>query len=642
MNSRAVLALLLVSAAIAPAAGVGSAQTGDAEIVRTTTLSLTPDTPGEISVRVDYDLPESLTELNVSLPDEALGVRADGFERADGAYRWTGEASPKLTFRFPVNRTTEGGRGAGIDADAGLSFADAGPWAIVPVPSFSTGWSWRGEDVDVSLRGETRVAGEGVVGDAIAYLGPARQYERRAAGQNLVLVVPAAASLSATPNGILDALAAAAELRIGARDERTVTIAAPVGPNWGPAGLQYGENAAWVRADERLDTASNTWIHEYVHTRQAFAPNASARWLMEGGARYYAARVALDENLIPFDAFHRALDRGGDEQYADVVLADPATWTEGAQYAKGALVAGEIDRRLRGSTDGGAPLDSVLARLNAAHNREKPLTAAAFVDEVAAGSASVREPARRYTRTDAVPAMWDAEAHSAAFDVEAPRFVADPTGERPFRVTGPYRNGSYATLPTLAVGETLAVEAETENVGTARGTYNATLSADGRMLDSATVTLAPGETTTVTLVGTPSEPAAEFRLGATRLEAGVRPPADPSVSDLSLDGRAANGSITLVATVAAPADLPAGGDLALTVNGTQRAERTVALAPDETRTLRFYLDLDVGEYRVELGNSTLVVTVPEGGTATVPGVPLGVVPALASLALLLLALRVRR
>ncbi len=641
MNGRAVLAVCLVLAAVVPAAGVGSAQSGEEEIVRTATLSLTPETPGEISVTVDYDVPDPVTELNASLPSEAVTVRADGFERAGGEYRWTGRADPTLTFRLPVNRTTTAGRSDGIDTGTGLSFVDAGPWAIAPVPSLSTGWAWRGESIDVTLRREARVAGEGAVGDAMAYLGSAERYERRAAGQDLVLVVPEAASLAPTPEDVLDALAAAAELRLGARDERVLMVAAPTGPDWGPAGLQYGDNAAWVRADERLNDAANTWIHEYVHTRQAFAPASSARWLTEGSARYYAARVALDAGLVDFGDFRRALERGSEPTYADAVLADPDTWGDGAQYAKGALVAGDLDRRLRASTEGEVTLDSVVAQLNAVHVEADPLTAAALVEAVGAGSASVREPVRRYTRTSAVPEAWDATAHDAAFGIAVPRFAIEPTGEHPFEVRGPYRNGSYASLPALAVGETLSVETAVENVGTAGGAYNATLWADERALDSAEGSLDSGASTTVTLTGTPDAPAGTLRVGTTELGAGVRPAAPVNVTDLALDGRAENGSVVLVATVAAPADTPAGERLAVTVNGSRVAERAVALAPGERRTLRYYLDLDPGEHRVEVGNRVLVVTVPEGATGT-PGASLGVLPALAALALLVVALRVKR
>jgi hypothetical protein len=626
MDGRGALALAALVVLVGLPAGAG-AQTGSTELTRTASLSLTPGTPGEIGVTVRYDVPDPVTELRVGLPAEAEDVRAEGFERDGDAYEWTGATEPTVRFDLPVNRTETPQRGAAQSASSGLFFADVGPWAIAPVPSFSTRWSWRGEEV--TLARETRVDGSGAVGDAMAYLGTGERYTRTANGQEIALVVPDAASLSTPPEEVLDALSAASALRIGGRDERVVMIAAPTGPEWGPSGLQYGENAAWVRDDATFSEPDNTWLHEYVHTRQAFETEPSARWLVEGSARYYAARLALEEEFVSFAAFRRTLENGERRRYADAVLADPASWGDRAQYAKGALVAGELDRRLRVASGGEATLDEVVARANA---RSEPLSAAAFLDAVAAGDASVREPARRYTRTDATPEAWDVAAHEAAFGLQAPRFSYEPAGETPFRVTGPHRNASYETLPTLAVGETLEATVRVENVGTEAGPYNATLRADGRTLDAARGSLEPGERENVTLAAALGAPADELRVGLTAVGS-VRRPAAPSVGNVAAGERTPEGRVPLTYTVSAPDDLPAGGTLPVTLDGERVATERVALGPGESAERELALEIGPGEHTVEIGNATVELTVSEA--ATNPGASLG--PAPAALALLSLS-----
>ncbi|MFC4408003.1 hypothetical protein [Haloarchaeobius iranensis] len=50
----------------------------------------------------------------------------------------------------------------------------------------------------------------------------------------------------------------------------------------------------------------NIWIHEYIHTRQRFAPIAGAQWTTEGTATYLAARLSLEQGLTSpreYDAF---------------------------------------------------------------------------------------------------------------------------------------------------------------------------------------------------------------------------------------------------------------------------------------------------------------------------------------------------
>jgi hypothetical protein len=138
----AVLAGLVLSGAVAaePTAtddrvetGAASNDTQETTIRQTQRLRLTPDSPGVVTVRLQYDLPAAVTELETRVPGGATVTGTDGFAASGGRYAWDGEtASPSLTYDLPVNETREptgplAGRGSYL-------FVDPGPWALVRTP----------------------------------------------------------------------------------------------------------------------------------------------------------------------------------------------------------------------------------------------------------------------------------------------------------------------------------------------------------------------------------------------------------------------------------------------------------------------------------------------------------------------------
>ncbi|WP_284033193.1 CARDB domain-containing protein [Halobaculum lipolyticum] len=618
------------SGAPVSSASVASAATADHDIRLTTTLALTPDTPGEVTVTLTFAIPERVTALDTTISPDADPVSLDGFAAADGdTYEWDGDtATPTITYRLPANRTSATARldrgSAGVDAPRAppsasapaaqvdgerYLFADPGPWALVAVPSPGVGWRYRGDVVGLTRTADT--AGPGAVGSRVAFLGEHTVRERTAHGQTFRLVVPAAADeMREDPAAVLDALASASEtLRVGDRDGSVFLVAAPTDVPWAVRGLQTGDADAWVRADEPLTSPESPWLHEYVHTRQSFATTAETRWVVEGSADYYAALLALRQGLVGFDEFADHLAQGARDPFAEAVLADPDTWVAGAQYRKGGLVAGDLDRRIRLASDGGATLSTVVARLNAEGDAVSGDRFEALVAD--AGDADVGDAAGRFTRTDAAPDMWSAEAHAAAFDTAVARIRVDAPDD--VAVSGEYRNATVTPPATLAVGETVAVPVAVGNAGDAAGTYRLRATVDGRTVATANGTLAPGANATARLSWTPSA-AGTYTLSVRgrSYEVTVAEPAAPTVAALSTNRTsvAPGGSVLVVAEVTADGPVPAAGDLTVRVDGRTVATERVRVAPNGSTTLRVPVVLDSpGEYVVAVGDARATVTV---------------------------------
>ncbi|TQQ80904.1 hypothetical protein EGH24_07030 [Halonotius terrestris] len=441
------------------------------EISVTTTLDRTPETVGEMTVTVAVEIPDRVTELTAIIPDRARVSGTDGFSAvSDTDYEWDSETTrPTVTYRVDPNRLSD--REGPLSVDGQYLFADTDDWALVRIPHTGISGRYTGSR-PITLDQETDIDGPGAAGERMAFLGPVDVRTTRAHGQRFRLIIPDAADLEASPSEIFDSVTHASDrLRVGDRDETVTMIAAPTGEvGWTVRGLQIGDADLWVRDSEGLATPPNVWLHEYVHTRQGYTTDEDFRWFTEGSATYYAALLSLQQDRTDFESFRRFLRSGEGRPQASATLSEPDSWENFAEYRKGALVAGEIDRQIRRETDREATLDTVFREVNA---ETEPVSARTFRSGVrdAAGS-EVGDAANRYTTTTAVPSMWDGDAHAAAFDQSPARFSYRLAETDPIRVSGPERDTSLSG-PDLALvaGETLRIRMAVENVGGTVGDY---------------------------------------------------------------------------------------------------------------------------------------------------------------------------
>ncbi|MEA5388887.1 hypothetical protein VB773_04650 [Haloarculaceae archaeon H-GB2-1] len=478
--SLAVVALLVGSvvgpaaaAATQPAVGDGARATTDT-IHLTQRLALTPDEPGRVDVTLRFRIPDRVGRLSTQVPADATVTDRSGFDVInDTHYEWTdGNDIATITYELPVNETiSSSGPGyastdahvASQSADEGYLLVDAGDWALVRRPSTPVQWASRGE-VTFSRTVETK--GPGAAGEVLVFLGEHETVYRAVNGQQFELVVPAAASMEESPDDILTAMAQSSRaMSVNDRDDHVFIVAAPsVDVEWAVRGLQTGPSDFWVEDGEQLNRTNSAWLHEYVHTRQAYAPSREVRWVTEGGATYYATLLALQQERIPFSELAAFLDIGR-KQYGDAVLSDPSAWAGNGNYFKGALVMGELDRRIRLASDGDRTFQRVFRAMNDADSK---LTQERFLDATAdAGDDDVRDAAQRYTVTSDTPHVWTREQHDEAFGALPAATTQGFAAAEPFSVDGPYRSGPLDSSPNLTVvpGEEVTVTTSVSNDG---------------------------------------------------------------------------------------------------------------------------------------------------------------------------------
>lgn len=580
-------------------------------------LALRPATPGEIDVSVTVSISETVERLKLRIPSGGTVTATDGFRASgDRWYEWTDESDhPTISYVLQANRTVDG---AGPERGSGTYlFADTGSWALVSPRSPDVRY-WARETVGIDRK--LTVSGEGAAGESIAYLGTYRTYTRAAHGQSFELIVPSRASMEAKPQSVLETFADASDaLRVGDRDERVFAVAAPSDLDWAVRGLQRGDSDMWISAAQPLTEADNTWLHEYVHSRQRLNTTDSTEWLTEATATYYAALLALETDLVDFESFERVLSRGTNYRYDDVVLSDESTWTYSAEYDKGSLVAGALDRQIRLASDRTRRFEDVFLAMNA---RSGPVDHEWFRERVGeTASPSVASLADRYATTTDSPDMWTREQHENAFTLAPAEFAftVAPAGAT-YSISGPYRDTSVSTLPTLVTGETTSIPVRVANTGANTGEYDVKLTVDRSVVARETGRLEPGESTIIGLSHTFEEPGTyAVEVAETAFDVSVSEPATVSVETLRTDRTAitGGGSISITALIGNSATIPAAGTLTVTSDETTEATRNLTLGPGETKDYETTVSLtEPGTYVIAAGNQTMSLTVsPSSGVS---------------------------
>ncbi|QSG16319.1 hypothetical protein [Halapricum desulfuricans] len=279
---------------------------------------------------------------------------------SDNAYsfHWTG-ATPRPQITLTVNHQP-------APRETDHEYAATPNWAFFPIPSHS-------------LPTNLSFTGAGFIGDQFMLAGPNTVYSATAGCQEIRLVVPEAADLSESPERITAALVSASrQFDAGPRYSHVNAYAVTDPIRHGGAATTHEfwvHDAATFDFDSEFRSGmipSNTWLHEYTHTRQLFVTHSTVRtgaqmaWFVEASATYYAAELPTRQpstGPCEYTHYFRELSR---TRIGPVVLSNYSRWGpyEQGPYRKGAVVLSALDQRIRADTDGKRTLDDVIYQMN--------------------------------------------------------------------------------------------------------------------------------------------------------------------------------------------------------------------------------------------------------------------------------------
>lgn len=283
-------------------------------------------------------------------------------------------------FRVEIADGTEVVNSSGFDIDsdsASRKYNAQNPWIELRLGSPKPGFSYpaTNDHILVPLPVVERVDahfttnGTGYIGGYFALLGDYRTATSHSGCQQVMVVMPAGLDLMYPPQHYADALASASrDLDIGPRYSVVTGFVSPgdsgrrdgiTPPSRSGSRLMGSEFV--VSTDAQLSNPRNTWVHEYVHTRQAIT---NYEWLLEGSAVYFTTEIWVEKNLfgkLRADGFYNSMANDTGQLAASI--------NEGnIPYARGAFFFTSIRESLQETN---TSVEAVYRKINTRQYREK-------------------------------------------------------------------------------------------------------------------------------------------------------------------------------------------------------------------------------------------------------------------------------
>jgi hypothetical protein len=156
------------------------------------------------------------------------------------------------------------------------------------------------ESEDVSLYHQPKNAG--FAGTHLVLLGSYQMGTAYEGCQRIRVVAPSDVDLPRSPTAYAEALATVGgKLEIGPRYRVVTAIVAPTNTGRRNGFAPRHEDSRrigsefYISPTARLGNTKNTWVHEYVHTRQ-LGPGPD--WVIEGAATYLAGQISVAEGWV--------------------------------------------------------------------------------------------------------------------------------------------------------------------------------------------------------------------------------------------------------------------------------------------------------------------------------------------------------
>lgn len=331
-------------------------------ITQEITFDRTPNKTGEVKATYDYDLPSSVSSFTVRFPKPstraATPIAVTDTENVENetrddrpffTYTWSEkqQGDPSITISMDVSSDRFQAPNGGVDTE---------DWAFVQTIHPSIRWEHYGSAPDFAR--ESSTAGAGYTTEQYVFLGEHSVVEQEATEETIRVVVPDAASPVSQPDTISSELARASDkLEIGGKSDTVHAFILPSSVPSSNPGAASGDSF-WVQGDVSIQ--SDTWYHEYVHTRQEFDLAEDLLWMREGSAEYFGLKLQVNLGHEEYVGLQNQFQT----RTADGVLSEPGTWEYNPQYVRGSKVLAVTDQKLRESSNGRVTLSSFFQTMN--------------------------------------------------------------------------------------------------------------------------------------------------------------------------------------------------------------------------------------------------------------------------------------
>lgn len=293
------------------------------------------------------------------------------------------------------------------------------PHGVLIRPSLTRrGWNYHVDRGTVHFKWDYQAPANKSVTDSggSIYIGPYQGYSTSSTNSRISLVVTegGAKTMTPSPASVLSAYRRESQLLTNGHRPKNLTVyVIPAGNNSGVTGGTEKRNEIVIYGYQKLNTTRNdvwqplynTWLHEYVHSRQVpwnYGPQM--QWYIEADANYYSAVVAYNEHLGSFRSLWYTLNYSIGPR---APLANQSTWpNQDYEYHRGPPVLALLDAQIRSHTNGSASFLNVMRAVNQKSSNGTTVTLSVFehILEQYLPAQLVHQDVRRYiTGTQSVP-----------------------------------------------------------------------------------------------------------------------------------------------------------------------------------------------------------------------------------------------
>lgn len=400
---------------VRPSVGASTGREYDASV----TYDLLPGKPGRMEMAVDYTVSSGEQGPWHTVDDSTVIHTAEGFSVENRSYGRVLEhdgttPDPRLVIEFEGNATRYGSY---------YDFVVTDDWALISNPIH-----FDSDNITYDATKPVTVSPDGwaFVGEHdVRRFSPLQN-------QTISLVVPEAASLTASESDIEATLTGAARsLSIGEVDPEVTAFAAPKPIRSG--GLAFG-SSFWTSADSKVNKAGNTWIHEYVHTRQSFSTTRNTSWVTEGMATYYGAYLTYLQGRVSFSSYSDRIGGLSKANRETVLMSQNSSRDAG--YGKGSTALARLNEWISDTSSNGQGPASA-ARLQDAATRWNEVgqvdSSTLYHSLNATANASVTTEIREFLETakpvgpprlDGTPPIYP-RVRNVSLNVRAPNVTGD-------------------------------------------------------------------------------------------------------------------------------------------------------------------------------------------------------------------------